>query len=295
MLVAMKELLDEAVKNNKAVAAINVSNMETVSALLETAQKRKENIIIQVAPIQMSIQKLRYKQIVKIIEIFMEEVNIKAAIHLDHAITVKDCIEAIDAGFTSVMYDGSLGDYDENIKNTSKVVTYARKRGVTVEAELGKVGGTEGEYIETKNAQNNHASKNILDNSMMTNPNQVVDFLNKTGVDCLAVAIGNAHGLYKSEPKLDFDRLIKISELSRIPLVLHGGTGISEKDIDMAIDKGIRKINFFTDVDRAYVKGFVEAYEKDKNIYMMSAQEEARQLVMIEIDKKMKMCNRSNS
>lgn len=279
-LVFMKELLDNASKNNKAVAAINVSNMETIMAVLEVAKNKDEEIIIQVAPIQLEIQQISYEQIVALVKLFLKEYKVKAALHLDHATKVEDCYKAIDAGFTSVMYDGSLGNYEENVENTIKVVKYAREHNVTVEAELGKVGGAEGK-TDSENS------------SLLTDPKQVEDFIKLTNVDCLAIAIGNAHGLYKEEPKLDFDRLEEINNIAGIPLVLHGGTGISASDIDKAIQRGIKKINFYTEIDRKYVAGFVKAYNENNNIYMMAASEQGRQNMMLEIENKINICSRN--
>lgn len=277
----MKELLDDAAKHNAAVAAVNVSNMETITALLESAKKLNESVIIQVAPIQLDIQKISYEQITDMVKLFMRHSKVKACLHLDHATTTEDCIKAIDAGFTSVMYDGSMVDYEVNKDNTKRAVKYANGKGVTVEAELGCVGGNEGE------SDSSHKSQ-------MTNPKQVVDFIEYTNVDCLAVSIGNAHGMYKAEPKLDFELLSKINEAANIPLVMHGGTGITKEDLDRAISLGIRKINFFTDVDRAFVKGFVQSFNDNKNIYMMASQEAGKQAMMKEIERKIKICSRKN-
>ncbi|GMQ58932.1 fructose-bisphosphate aldolase [Vallitalea sediminicola] len=275
-LLPMKELLLEAKANNSAVAAINVSNMETITGLLETAQKMESSIILQISPMQIQAQKITYAKIVEMIKLFGRDYDIKGSIHVDHAVEVEDCYKAIDAGFTSVMYDGSIVDFDTNIENTLKVVNYAKGKNVTVEAELGKVGGVE--------------ASDSSEEGYMTDPDEVEIFVSRTGVDCLAVAIGNAHGQYKSKPKLDFDRLSAIYEKAGIPLVLHGGTGIPDADIKKAISRGIRKVNIFTEVDRAFVKGFVDAYTNNKNIYMMNAQEQARQCMMREIEKKLRIC-----
>lgn len=275
-LLPMKELLIEAKDNDFAVAAINVSNMETITGLLEATKEMDSSIVLQISPMQIKAQKITYQKIVDMIKLFGKDYDIKGSIHLDHAVDVADCYKAIDAGFTSVMYDGSMVDFTTNMKNTLKVVEYAKTYSVTVEAELGKVGGEE--------------ASDSSDEGYMTDPDRVETFVRNTGVDCLAVAIGNAHGQYKSEPKLDFNRLSAIYEKAVIPLVLHGGTGIPDVDIRKAISRGIRKVNFFTEIDRAFVKGFVEAYNSDNNIYMMNAQEQARQYMMKEVKKKLRIC-----
>lgn len=276
-IVTMKVLLESAEKNGIAIPAINVSNMETIKAVCESTEKYKTGIIMQISPIQFEMQKINYYEFVEMVKLLCKNFDIDIAIHLDHATEVKQCWDAIDAGFTSVMYDGSAQSYETNIENSRRVVLYAKDKGVTVEAELGKVGGTEGE-----------ASANNDD--VLTDPNLAKEFVNRTGVDCLAVAIGNAHGFYKKEPKLDFDRLDKIYEETKIPLVLHGGTGITDEALKIAIKKGIKKINFFTEIDREFVLGFIKAYEENPSIYMMKAQEDARQMMMKKIDEKMKVC-----
>ncbi|WP_157950023.1 class II fructose-bisphosphate aldolase [Vallitalea okinawensis] len=278
-LVPMRLLLEDAVLKNKAVAAINISNMETILALLETAAIENASVIIQVAPIQMEVQQITYEEIVALVNVFGKRYDVRAALHLDHATKVEDCYKAIRAGFTSVMYDGSLKSYEENKNNTKKVVDFAKEFSVTVEAELGKVGGAEG-----------HSNEN--QDSYMTDPLLVKDFVRYTSVDCLAVAIGNAHGFYKSQPRLDFERLKNIKNMACIPLVLHGGTGISEDDIDLAIETGINKINFFTEVDRSFVEGFLKAYQGNHQVYMMAAQESGRQAMMKEIALKIALCER---
>lgn len=276
-LVSMKELLDEACQHNYGIPAINVSNMETITGLLEVATRLDKAVIIQVAPIQLKIQQITYRQFVSLVKVFLSGLKIKVALHLDHATTIEECLDAIDAGFTSVMFDGSLGDYRDNVETTKRLVDYARPNGVTVEAELGKVGGTEGEA-------------DSLDEGHLTDPNRVKDFIESTGVDCLAVAIGNAHGDYKGSALLDFKRLCEINEIANIPLVLHGGTGIDKTDIQKSIGMGIKKINVFTEIDRCFVKGFVDSYLENPKVYMMKAQEDARQRMMQEIESKFKIC-----
>lgn len=281
--LTMKELLETATTRNQAVAAINVSNMETVLGVIEAAERLEAGVIIQAAPIQLRKQAIDYEQLAGIVRVLLKKRQVTAALHLDHADSVEDCIAAIDAGFSSVMYDGSKQDYEVNKRNTQDVVRYAVQRGVTVEAELGCIGGNEGESRENAEHQ-----------AFFTDPDQVQDFLRATNADCLAVAIGNSHGFYRSTPKLDFERLMRIRSVANVPLVLHGGTGISREDLDKAIAAGIRKINFFTEVDREYIKGFVKAYQDDQNVYMMDAQEEGRRWMMWKIEEKIKICQRKH-
>lgn len=278
-LVSMKVLLDNAEEKGTGIAAINVSNIETINAVLEAAEKVNYPVILQVAPIQLNIQKISYSEITGIVKMLGKKYKVKTALHLDHAETIKDCIAAIDAGFTSVMYDGSSVSLEENIENSKKVVDFAKDKGVTVEAELGRVAGAESGADDSIKA-------------LMTDPKLASAFVKSTGVDCLAVSIGNAHGHYKYEPKLDFERLEEIKEQAKVPLVLHGGTGIPDKDIKRAIELGIRKINFFTEIDNEFVSGFVNAYEENKKIYMMAAQEAGRQRMLTKSIEKIKLCMR---
>lgn len=276
-LLYMKELLERAEINKTAVAAINVSNMETIKATIEGAAFLKAPIILQIAPIQIRTQGINWFEIVEMIKLLGKNYKVDIAIHLDHAKCVKDCLDAVDAGFTSVMYDGSEESFEENIKNTKLVVAYAKEKGVTVEGEIGRILGAEG--------GGNSAE------SLMTNPTVAKMYVMETGIDCLAVSIGNAHGEYKEEPKLNFKLLKDISREACIPLVLHGGTGIPDKDIKEAISLGIRKINFFTEVDMAFMDGFIDEYNKNNKVYMMFAQEKGRSEMTKKVIEKIKLCS----
>lgn len=272
-----KEILAKARLDKRAVLAVNVSNMETISATLETANKLNYPIIVQVSPIQIEAQKLTYKLFVDLVHCLATHYPCEYFIHLDHATTFEECKHAIDAGFDSVMYDGSKLTYVENVKNTGKVVDYAHSRNVVVEAELGRVGGEEGTYNSNQNAY-------------LTSLEEVKDFCSKVSIDSLAVAIGNAHGFYVNEPKLNFVRLKEISEYTDLPLVLHGGSGISNADLKKAIYHGISKINVFTELDSAFVKGFVSRFNEDCNVYMMFAQQYGRDEMTRLMFEKMQIC-----
>lgn len=277
MLESMKTLLSEAMETKKAIPAINVSNMESILALLDAATIKEYPVIIQVSPIELENKDISYDEYVKMVKIFLEQRNLKVAIHLDHATTVEQCIMAIKSGFTSVMFDGSALSYEENVQKSSEVVRYAQKKGVTVEAELGKVSGNEGE-------------KKASEKGFMTDPTLVRSFVMTTGIDCLAVAIGNAHGLHTTAPKLDFDRLRAIKNETKVPLVLHGGTGIPDKDIKIAISEGINKINFFTEIDQSYVVGFLDTMMKNPSAYLMEASKAGQKRMKEAIERKIELC-----
>jgi ketose-bisphosphate aldolase len=272
-LYNLKDLYLKHPKN--AIAAINVSNMETTMAVLETAEKLNEAVILQVSPMQIYSQKISYKIIVKLIKLLGENYNVDVAIHLDHADSYLECKKAIDSGFTSVMFDGSTITYQENVDISRQIVEYARKFNVTVEAELGKVGGTEGKAGENQEM-------------FLTKVSEVKDFISKTDVDLLAVAIGNAHGFYKGIPNIRIDRLKEINAVTNIPLVLHGGTGISNDMLIQCIDNGIKKVNIFTEADSAFVSTFNNEVLKEPRIYMMKVIELSRQAMMKVVDKKIR-------
>ncbi|MFD3157860.1 ketose-bisphosphate aldolase [Haloimpatiens sp. FM7330] len=277
-IVSMKELLVDAYKKGYAVPAINVSNMETVMAVMEKASDMKSPIILQVAPMQLENQNINYEQIVDIIKIFSKSYDGKCAIHEDHSESLQYCYEAIKGGFTSIMFDGSKLSYEENVKNTKLVTDICSKLNISVEAELGKIMGNEA------------SQSNEGDTAIYTDVHLAKDFVSKTKVDALAVSIGNAHGFYKGKPKLDFDRLRELKESIDIPMVLHGGTGIPCEDIQKSVKLGISKVNFFTEIDNEFTNAFKNQVLENEGIYMMSAIEKARQAMMAKVEEKIKVC-----
>ena len=168
-----------------------------------------------------------------------EKASVPVCVHYDHGLTFARCMQALRLGFTSVMYDCSTAGYGENAAKVAEMVKICHGMGVTVEGELGHVGDNEG------------AGRLANPEDFYTDPQQAADFAVRTGVDSLAVAVGNAHGDYKFTPKLDFDRIAEIEEATKLPLVLHGGSGLSDDDFKIAVQKGVCKVNIFTDIDRA--------------------------------------------
>lgn len=230
MLVTMKELLKKADAEYSAVGAFSVGNMEMVMGVLRAAEETDTPVILQIAEKRLGNSPLELMAPMMVSA--AENSKVKVAVHLDHGLTL-DCIKkALAYGFTSVMLDCSLKPLNENIETTKEVVRLAREYGATVEAELGVVGGNEGdteEHIVT-----------------CTDPKVAKHFCKETGIDALAVAIGNAHGNYPVLPELRFDVLEEIYNQTDIPLVLHGGTGITAEMFRQAISLGIRKINIAT-------------------------------------------------
>lgn len=240
-LVPMKELLDKAEKGQYAVGAFNCNNMEIVKAIIAAAEAENAPVVIQAS--QGAIKYAGLDYIVALVTLSAEKSRVPVALHLDHGTDFAQAVRCIKSGFTSVMIDNSRFPLEENIALTKKVVEIAKAVGVSTEAELGKIGGTEDDIsVKDKDA-------------VMTDPEEARIFVEQTGVDALAVAIGTAHGQYKFEPKLDFERLEKIRANTDVPLVLHGSSGVPDKDIRRAVEVGIRKVNIDTNIREAFVRG----------------------------------------
>lgn len=240
MLVTGKELLDHANKHGYAVGAFNINNMEIVQAIIEAAEETNSPVILQAS--QGGIKYAGIEYITALGKVAAEKAKVPVALHLDHGTDFDQVMLCIRYGFTSVMIDGSKHPLRENIELTKKVVDVAHAVGVSVEAELGKIGGTEDDITVDE-----------LE-ATFTDPDEAKIFVEETGVDSLAIAVGTAHGVYKGEPKLDFDRIRKIKELVGIPLVLHGSSGVPADSIKKAIEAGINKINIDTDLRIAFTK-----------------------------------------
>ena len=229
-LVKMKELLAEASRKNRAVGAFSVGNLEMIKGAVKAAEEMKTPIILQIAEVRLPHSPLALMGPMMVEAAKQSELDI--CVHLDHGKTLPVLKQALDYGFTSVMMDGSTLPFEENIKQTLEAVHLANEYGATVEAELGLVGGSEDGSTD--------------EGIRCTNPEDAFVFCNKTGIDALAVAIGNAHGNYPVAPRLAFDVLDAINQRIEVPLVLHGGTGITPEDFRKAIGLGIRKINIAT-------------------------------------------------
>ncbi|WP_312441155.1 class II fructose-bisphosphate aldolase [Lacrimispora sp.] len=229
-LVKMKELLNQASERNRAVGAFSVGNLEMVKGAVKAAEDMNTSIILQIAEVRLPHSPLTLMGPMMVEAAKNAKVDI--AVHLDHGKTIQVLRQALDYGFTSVMMDGSTLPFEENMAKTLEAVNLAREYGATVEAELGLVGGSEDGSTD--------------EGIRCTNPDDARTFCERTGVDALAVAIGNAHGNYPVAPRLAFDVLGAIDQKTNVPLVLHGGTGITPEDFRKAIGLGIRKINIAT-------------------------------------------------
>ena len=229
-LVKMKELLERAQKNNIGCGAFSVGNMEMVRGAIQAAEELDTPIILQIAEVRLKHSPLHLMGPMMVQT--AKEAKVDVAVHLDHGLTFETVQKALELGFTSVMLDASTLPFEENIANTKKVVELAKQYEATVEAELGLVGGSEDGSCD-------HGIR-------CTNPEDAKIFCEKTGIDALAVAIGNAHGDYPVAPQLEFGVLEEIHDKTGIPLVLHGGSGITDADFQKAISLGIRKVNIAT-------------------------------------------------
>lgn len=253
MFVSMKEMLTEAKENQYAVGQFNMNNFQWVQAILKAAEEERSPVII--ASSDRIVEYLGgFPLIASTVKKMMEEMNITVpvALHLDHGLSLESCIKAIDAGYSSVMIDGSKYPIEENIALTKKVVEYAHAHGITVEAEVGSVGGTE---------------DGVTGGVIYADQIECLRLVQEANVDALAAALGSVHGLYKGEPKLGFDEMKKISELIEIPLVLHGGSGIPDYQIQKAIGLGHAKINVNTECNQAWAEAVRDILTKDQDLY----------------------------
>ncbi len=252
MLVNSKEILSEAKKGHYAIPHFNINNLEWAKYILEEMEQLQKPLILGV-----SEGACKYMGGWNVVSNLVRSlildlsITIPVCLHVDHGTSFETCKAAIDAGFTSVMIDASKYSLEENIRITRQVVEYAQSRNVTVEAEIGHIGGTEDE---------------ITSSSTNARLEDCVKFVEQTGVDSLAPALGSVHGLYKAEPNLDFETMKQISDHLEIPLVLHGGTGIPDDQIEKAISCGINKININTELQIAWYDA-VKEFIIEKNIY----------------------------
>jgi fructose-bisphosphate aldolase class II len=247
-LVSGKEIMQDANQRSYAIGAFSAHTGEMVQGILEAAEEERSPVLIQIG--QRAIRYCGFSTLIDSIHSFGRLIDVPVIIHLDHGKSYEQSIEAIQAGCTSVMYDGSHHELEVNIAHTRDVVRAAHAVGVFVEAELGKIAGVEDDLsVDEKDAH-------------YTDPEQAIYFYQQTKVDSLAVSIGSAHGLYKAAPKLDIARLKIISQSLGIPIVLHGGSGIPDDQIRSAVENGIRKVNVDTELRAAYTKGIEDALAK---------------------------------
>ena len=237
MLVNMNDVLLPAKKGHYGIGFFNAVNVEMARAIIETAEELRAPVMVGTAVVLLPAMSL--ERVAEYLIPMAQKAAVPVCVHYDHGLTFDKCMEALKLGFTSVMYDCSTEDYESNTAKLAEMVRICHGRGVTVEGELGHVGDNEG----TGKLEN--------PSDYYTDPEIAADFVKRTGIDSLAVAVGNAHGDYKFPPKLDFERIETISGRTGLPLVLHGGSGLSDSDFRTAVQKGVCKVNIFTDIDKA--------------------------------------------
>lgn len=280
-LVPMKELIIKAQKGRYAVGAFNCNNMEIVQAIVAAAEAENSPVIIQAS--QGAIKYAGINYIAGLTKLAAESAKIPIALHLDHGTSFEQCVDCIRTGFSSVMIDGSKHSLEENIALTRKVVEIARLFGVSVEGELGKIGGTEDDIVVSEKE------------AMFTSPSEAERFCRETEVDALAIAIGTAHGQYKGTPKLDFDRLKEINIRVSTPLVLHGSSGVPDEAVQKAISLGVAKVNIDTNIREAFTDAARKVLiENPKEIDPRKMLGPAREAAIEMIRQKMKVFGSSN-
>lgn len=256
MLVSLNEMLADAREKHYALPAFDVSNYDMMKAVLEACEEERSPALLMALGVDLQGRDMNL--LASMVRSASDYFNIPVCLHLDHATDFGFIKKAIDAGFSSVMYDGSVLDFENNAKNTAEVVKYAHAHGITVEAELGHVGnGSVGSISETGTDTDPGES--------LTVPAEVAQFVDITNVDALAVAIGTAHGVYQKTPELRIDRLDEITAVCNRPLVLHGGSGTPDDQMQAAIRHGITKINIYSDVVSAMNKGLKDKLNSLEN------------------------------
>lgn len=274
-ILSTKEMLKKAQKEGYAVPAFNIHNLETLQVVVDTACELKSPVILAGTPSTLVYAGGDY--IVSMAEVASKRYDIPIAIHLDHYENVEEIKSYIDLGFKSTMIDASHLSYEDNISTVKEVVDYAHRFDATVEAELGRLGGQEDDLVVDEK------------DALYTNPQQAKEFVDKTGIDSLAIAIGTAHGLYKGEAKLDFDRLKEIREAVDLPLVLHGASDVPDELVQKAISLGICKVNIATDLKIPFSDALKQHFNEnpksnDPRKYMTPAKESMKKVVAHKIE-----------
>lgn len=264
MLVNTKEILKNAQAGKYAVAAFNVYNLETVQAAIRVAERENQPAIIALG--ERYFPTVDVEGFAALVKAIAEKSPVHIALHLDHAYEKESIIRAIRSGFTSVMFDGSAYEIEENIRRTKEIVEIAHMASVSVEAEIGSL--AKGDFSDEEEGD-----------GTLTDPQSAKDFVAETGVDFLAASIGTVHGMYKGEPKIDLPLLEKIREAVDVPLVLHGGSGTPDAIVKQAIELGICKVNVNTEVSMAAVSYLQNAFE-NKQMPHLSIVMEEMQLTM---------------
>jgi len=253
MLVSGKSILGHAHQNNYAVGAFNINNMEILQAIVNACEEKNSPVMLQASEGAIKYAGIDY--LTNMVKLASQKTHIPICLHLDHGTTYETIIQCIQYGFSSVMIDASHYNLKENIEKTKEIVKIAHAVGVSVEAELGRLSGVEEQIsVDERNA-------------IYTNPEEAKIFIEETGIDSLAIAIGTAHGKYKGKPLLDFERLDTIKKMLNMPIVLHGASGLTEEDIQRCVKLGVNKINIDTDIRVAFTDTIRNILNEDPNVF----------------------------
>ncbi|HIQ96889.1 MAG TPA: class II fructose-bisphosphate aldolase [Candidatus Limivivens merdigallinarum] len=251
MLVNMNDVLIPAKRGKYAVGLFNAVNLELARGIIAAAECSQSPVIMGTAEVLLPYGPL--EEVSYYLIPMAKKASVPVVIHLDHGLNKETCLKALELGFSSIMYDCSTDSYEDNVKKVKEMADIAHSYGATIEGELGHVGDNEGSAEGTSHQANPE--------DFYTDPKMAKDFVEKTGVDALAIAVGTAHGAYKLPPKLDFERIHTIANTVDVPLVLHGGSGLTDNDFKRAIQEGISKINIFTDINVAAVEAEFKKFE----------------------------------
>ncbi len=278
MLVNMNEVLRPAKAGQYAVGLFNAVNLELARGIIAAAESSRSPVIMGTAEVLLPYGPL--EEVSYYLLPMAKKASVPVVVHLDHGLSYDTCIKALELGFSSIMYDCSTDSYEDNVKKVKEMADIAHSYGATIEGELGHVGDNEGSA---------EGDSHLEDPSKyFTDPKLAKDFVEKTGVDALAIAVGNAHGAYKLPPKLDFERIRTIARTVDVPLVLHGGSGLTDDDFRQAIKDGISKVNIFTDINVAAVEAEFKKFT-DMNKGIIDLIPAAVEAVKQETLKKMKL------
>ena len=270
MLVSLTQALADGIQNGYATGAFNGTGLETVQAIVGAAEKAGKAVILSFA--QVHSPYVTMEEIAPIMLRAASAASVPVCVHLDHGASVELCEKAMEMGFTSVMLDASACPYEENVAQTARVVQIAHAKGVSVEAELGSIGSTSDAY---------------------TDPEAAADFVSRTGVDALAIAFGTSHGVYAARPTLDLERVSKIREKVSVPLVMHGGSGLSKEEFQKAVCNGIRKINYYTYMSLAGGSAVKQAMDKaEGNVFFHDICVLARQAMEEDVSRAIRVFGR---
>ncbi len=281
MLVNLNDVLKDAQAGKRAIGLFNTTDSDMLEAVIAAAEEMDYPVIIGTAEVLLPYGEL--KLIAPGIIAAAKRAKVPVVVHYDHGLTYERCVEALQLGFSSIMYDASTKDYDTNIAETRELVKLAHTMGASVEGEIGHVGNAEGGGGEAVGGADITEGKE----DMYTTPEEALAYVEATGVDALAVAIGSAHGVYKKKPKLSIERLKEIRARTDVPLVLHGGSGLSDDDFRSSISEGIAKVNIFTDLclagERAMKDGLEQGlgYLDIRNLKVKYIKEEVKKKIAL--------------